>query len=56
MEERMIEISVQEYSDLLQVRARATAAAIYIKSDDFVKKDIVLSIIMGEVISCTSGE
>lgn len=56
MSGRMIEIPVEEYTELLLVKARLEAAMIYINTDDYVNKNIVKSILTGKEKICSSEE
>lgn len=56
MEERVIEIPMSEYQELVRAKARAEAVLIYIEADGFADKRTVKSMLKGEVIPCVTEE
>lgn len=56
MEERWIEISLEDYQRFLAAQIRIESALIYIDSSIHMDKDVVSSLLRGEVTPCTIEE
>lgn len=51
MEERTVKISATEYKESMELKGRVTAALIFLETDDYVSKNVLIGILKGEPIS-----
>ena len=56
MEDRVIEISLSEYKELLAAKSRIESTLIYIEVDGFSDKRTVKSLLRGEALPCITEE
>ena len=56
MEDRVIEISLSEYKELLAAKSRIESTLIYIEVDGFSDKRTVKSLLRGEAVPCITEE